>query len=504
MAIGKENCLNSRMILLHVINIPDVWGDNKLTTSVQNPAPVDEHPHKTTAGRKGLFGWMMFDWAAQPFFTVVTTFIFGPYFVSRLAENPETGQAVWSFGIAAAGFLIAILSPILGSIADQTGPRKPWIGFFVFIKVFALFALWQAAPGSDIYWVIFIYIMAMVAAEFSIVFNDSMLPSLTTKQNIGSVSNVAWGLGYAGGMIMLIFVVGFLAADPVSGKTFLGLDPLFGLDPAQAEGDRIVGPLSAIWYLVFILPMFFFTPDKTDRRKMGDAIRRGFAELKSTIREARQRAGIFRFLIARMIYQDGVNALLVLGGAFAASMFGWATAEIGIYGILLNVVAIPSCFAAAWLDTRFGSKQVVLASIICLTIATLGIISTGPGYTMFGYLPLPGEDTGGLFGTPAEKAYIAYGMLIGLAFGPVQASSRSWLARSVTPEEAGRYFGLYALAGRVTSFLAPLMIGIVTSLLFSQRAGMAVIIVFLLVGFLIARGTPYPADKPKVPAFAAM
>ena len=449
------------------------------------------------ASSRGIFGWMLFDWAAQPFFTIVTTFIFGPYFVSRLAENPAQGQAVWTYGIAAAGLVIAVLSPILGSIADQTGPRKPWIAFFAVIKIAALLTLWIAEPGANLFLVVAIFALAMVSAEFSIVFNDSMLPRLVSKEGIGKISNVAWGLGYLGGMIVLIVVVGFLAASPDTGKTFLGLDPLFGLDPAKAEGDRITGPLSAVWYLIFVLPMFLFTPDSGGRRKIKEAVSRGLSELKTTIIEARQRAGVFRFLVARMIYQDGVNALLALGGAFAASMFGWLTAEIGIFGIILNIVAIPGCFAAAWLDTRFGSKWVVTVSIVCLFIATLGIISTGPGYTLFGLMPLPGEDSGGLFGTPAEKAYIVYGLLIGLAFGPVQASSRSWLARSVTEDEAGRYFGLYAFAGRATSFLAPFLIGVVTSITVSQRAGMAVILIFLLVGYLLIRATPYPADNPE-------
>ena len=451
---------------------------------------------KPRAPRKGIWGWMFFDWAAQPFFTVVTTFIFGPYFISRLAADPAQGQAAWGYAVAAGGVMIAVLSPVLGSIADQTGPRKPWIGFFAVIKIIALCTLWWAAPGASLFWVALAFTLATVAAEFSIVFNDSMLPRLVSKEGIGKISNVAWGLGYLGGMIVLIVVVGFLAASPDTGKTFLGLDPLFGLDPAKAEGDRITGPLSSVWYLIFVLPMFLFTPDSGGRRKIKEAVSRGLSELKTTIIEARQRAGVFRFLVARMIYQDGVNALLALGGAFAASMFGWLTAEIGIFGIILNIVAIPGCFAAAWLDTRFGSKWVVTVSIVCLFIATLGIISTGPGYTLFGLMPLPGEDSGGLFGTPAEKAYIVYGLLIGLAFGPVQASSRSWLARSVTEDEAGRYFGLYAFAGRATSFLAPFLIGVVTSITVSQRAGMAVILIFLLVGYLLIRTTPYPADNP--------
>jgi UMF1 family MFS transporter len=197
-----------------------------------------------------------------------------------------------------------------------------------------------------------------------------------------------------------------------------------------------------------------------------------------------------------MIYQDGVNALLALGGAFAALMFGWSITEIGVYGIILNVVAIFGCWAASRLDTALGSKKVVIASLVMLTVATIGIVSTGKGYTLFGLLPLSGADTGGLFGTPAEKAYVAFGLLVGLAFGPVQASSRSYLARSVPVADAGRYFGIYALAGRATSFLAPFLVATVTAASGSPRLGMAVIILFLLAGLGILLPTPYPAASP--------
>jgi UMF1 family MFS transporter len=197
-----------------------------------------------------------------------------------------------------------------------------------------------------------------------------------------------------------------------------------------------------------------------------------------------------------MIYQDGVNALLALGGGFAAGMFGWTVTELGIYGIILNVVAIFGCLAASRLDTLLGSKWVVIASLVLLNLATIGIVSTGPGFTLFGLVPLASADTGGLFGTAAEKAYIAYGLLIGIAFGPVQASSRSYLARSVSAEEAGRYFGLYALAGRATSFLAPFMVATVTALVGSPRLGMAMVILFLAIGMVVLFGTPYPASRP--------
>jgi MFS transporter, UMF1 family len=450
------------------------------------------------APKRGIWGWMLFDWAAQPFFTVVTTFIFGPYFVSHMAADPAMGQAAWGYGIAISGLFIAILSPILGSVADQTGRRKPWIGFFAAIKILSLCMLWFAEPGSGLIAPLIFFSLASIAAEFSIVFNDSMMPRLVAPKDIGRISNIAWGLGYLGGMIVLIFVVAFMAASPETGKTLLGASPIFGLDPSLSEGDRATGPLAALWYLIFILPMFFFTPDSLKGLPAGKAVRAGLSELRSTLSEARQRPGIVRFLVGRMVYQDGVNALIALGGAFAATMFGWVTAEIGIFGIILNVVAIFGCLAASKFDTLFGSKTVVVASLISLTIATLGIVSTGPGYTLFGLLQLPGVDTGGLFGTPAEKAYIGFGLLIGISFGPVQASSRSYMARSISADEAGRYFGLYALSGRATSFLAPFMVATVTALSGSPRLGMAMIMIFLLAGLAILVRTPYPAAKINV------
>jgi UMF1 family MFS transporter len=439
---------------------------------------------------------MFFDWAAQPFFTVVTTFIFGPYFVSRMAPNPADGQAAWGYAIAVAGLFIAVLSPVLGSIADQTGGRKPWIAGFAVLQIVSMSLLWFAAPGSPLLPVLLFFSLASVAAEFSIVFNDSMMPRLLAEREVGRVSNLAWGLGYVGGMIVLIFVVIFIAGSPATGKTILGLQPLFGLDPAKGEDARIVGPLAAIWYLLFILPMFVFTPDAERGLPVRKAVGKGLRELAATLLEVRQKSGLFRFLVARMIYQDGVNALLALGGAFAAQMFGWTITEIGLYGIILNVVAIFGCLAASRLDQRLGSKSIVILALIFLSAATLGMISTGPGYALFGLIDLGTARSGALFGTMAEKAYILFGLLVGLAFGPVQASSRSWLARSVSAGEAGRYFGIYALAGRATSFAAPLAVAGLTQFSGSPRLGMAAIVLFLGGGLALLLPVPYPAAKP--------
>ena len=459
-------------------------------TSAENPAQASP-----VVPRRGVWGWMLFDWAAQPFFTVVTTFIFGPYFVARLTDNPVAAQAAWSNMATVSAIIIAVLSPVLGSIADESGRRKPWIAFFAVIKIASLCMLWFAAPGSPILYPVLFMILASIAAEFSIVFNDSMMTRLVSADNAGKVSNIAWGLGYLGGMIVLIFIVLCLAANPQTGLTLLGQPPLFGLDAGQGEDARITGPIAALWYLVFILPMFAFTPDAARGLPLKAAVSSGLRQLAATLGELKHRRGIVRFLIARMLYQDGVNGLLILGGAFAAGMFGWATMEIGVYGIILNVVAIFGCWVAGSVDRRTGSKVTIIASLVMLLAATFGMVSTGPGFTLFGLLPLPVADSGGLFGTAAEKAYILYGVLVGFAFGPVQASSRSYLARSIAPEEAGRYFGIYALSGRATSFMATLGFSLVTYATGSARAGMATLLVFLLAGLLLLITTPYPANR---------
>ncbi|MFC4623755.1 MFS transporter [Daeguia caeni] len=451
--------------------------------------------YQANAEKRGIWGWIFFDWAAQPFFTVVTTFIFGPYFVSRMAENPAEGQAAWAYGIAAAGFMIAILSPILGIVSDKTGARKPWIASFAVLKIISLSLLWFAVPGASLFWVLVAFAIAMISAEFSVVFNDAMMPRLVPAQDIGKVSNIAWGLGYLGGMIALIFVVTCLAASPETGLTIIGIKPLFGLDPADGADARITGPLSALWYFIFIMPMFLFTPDAEKGEPLKQALRSGIAELCSVLREIAGRSGIMRFLIARLIYQDGVNAVLALGAGYAASLFGWSITEVGIYGMILNVIAIFSCLAASRLDSRHGSKAIVLMALFLLFLATVGIISTTKDSTLFGLIHFVASDGTGLFATPAEHTFLFYGLMIGAAFGPVQASSRSWFARSITAKEAGRYFGIYALAGRVTSFAAPFLVATITAMTGSAAIGMSVLVLFFAVGLICAAITPYPANK---------
>ncbi len=443
----------------------------------------------TVASRPAIWGWLLFDWACQPFFTLVTTFVFAPYFAAALAPDPVTGQSLWGYATAAAGFALAILSPVLGSVADATGPKKPWIASCGLVLFAASFALWYAAPGQPYAIAVALlgFAFATIAVEVAAVFNNAMIPHLVPPERYGRLSGTGWAIGYLGGLVSLVIVLGFLAADAATGKTVLGFTPPFGLDPAQREGDRITGPFSALWFLVFVLPLFLFTPDiARSKLRLGAAVRQGLTQVRGTFVDARRHEGVVRFLIANMVYQDALVALFAFGGIYGAGVFGWQATELGLFGILLTITGTAGALIGGRLDDRFGAKPVILGAILVLALVCAGVLSLGREHIFFVIPTAPAGE--GLYASAPEKIFLALGLVIGAVAGPLQASSRSMLARLVPAREAGRYFGLLALSGKVTSFLAPLAVAVATAAFQTQGAGPAVLILFLLAGFVLLSG----------------
>lgn len=436
--------------------------------------------------RRAIVGWVLFDWACQPFFTLVTTFIFAPYFAAALAPSPVVGQSLWGYATAAAGLCLAMLSPVLGSIADASGPKKPWIAACGFVLAISSATLWFAAPSSPhgIAIALLAFAVGTVAAEVAAVFNNAMMPSLVPPHRLGRLSGTGWAMGYAGGLLSLAIVLGLLAASPDTDTTILGLKPLFGLDPSSREGDRVTGPLSALWFLAFVWPLFLFTPDiARSGLKPGEAVRSGLAQLRRTVADAHRHPGVGRLLLANMVYQDALVALFAFGGIYGAGLFGWGATELGIFGILLTVTGTMGALIGGLIDDRVGAKTVILGAIMILAAVCAGILSLGRDHVLFAITTAPA--TGGLYGSAPEKVFLALGLVIGAVAGPMQASSRSLLARLVPTQDAGRYFGLLALSGKVTSFLAPLMVAMATGFFNTQAAAPAVLIGFFCVGGLI-------------------
>ncbi len=438
--------------------------------------------------RSAVIGWILFDWAAQPYFTLITTFVFAPYFATHVASNPASGQSLWGFATAAAGLVIALLSPVLGAIADVSGRRKPWIAAFGALLVIGSAFMWIGRPGDTgvIAPLLIAYAIATIGVEFATVFNNAMMPTLVPPDRIGRLSGTGWATGYVGGILSLILVLGFLAASPETGRTLFGFTPLFGLDAATYQGDRITGPLTGIWFVIFVLPMFLLTPDYPARRPVREALRQGLAELHQTLGELPRQKSMAAFLLANMIYTDGLVSLFAFGGIYAAGTFGWNTIQIGTFGILLAIAGSLGAWIGGKLDDRLGPKRVISGSLIILLLSVIWILTVDRDSILFVRVapPAPG---GGLFAAPAEKAYLLLGCLIGMAGGPLQAASRTLLIRMAPNDRITQYFGLFALTGRVTSFVGPLLIGVITAVTASQKAGMAVLVVFFVAGLLLLR-----------------
>ncbi len=450
------------------------------------------------ASKLGQFSWALFDWANQPFFTVVTTFIFGQYFANVMIGDPVKGQAEWAFTQSTSGVLIAILSPFLSAMADAGGRRKPYVLFFQFLVAAGCIALWWAYPHrpdlvSLISWAV---VVATIGAEMSIVFNNALLPSIVSHERMGRLSGFGWGLGYCGGLLALFAVL------IVSRPSMFGLAsddrPLFGLDPQTYTVERLVGPASAVWLAIFVIPMFLFTPDGSLPRRMSlaEAARGGGRALLHTVLKLRHYRNVLLYLIAFMLYNDGLAAIIAFGGVYAAAIFGWDTVTIGIFGIIVTIFAIPGAFLGGRLDDRIGSKRTVQLAVLGVIIATIGIVSLSKQGVLF-VVPAPElSPTRGLFGSLQEKVFMAFALLLGFCMGPMQAASRTMIGRLAPPGMVGEFFGLFALSGRATAWMAPLAIGIVTTATQSNRLGVACVLFFLVIGFVLLWGVEEKRPQP--------
>jgi UMF1 family MFS transporter len=444
-------------------------------------------PPEPTA-KRALLGWILFDWATQPFYTLVVTFLFAPYFVNVFMDDPARGSSLWAYATGIGELIAAAIAPVLGAIADAGLPRKPWIAAFSVLLVAGCCGLFLAAPGRiDLLPLVLVsFAVATIGAELATVFTNAMMPSLIGDHKLGTLSGLGWATGYVGGLVSLVLVLGLVVADPHSGKTLLGLTPLVPLDPATREGDRLVGPLSAVWYLVFVLPLFLFTPDRPSKPLETRAVTAGLSQLVRSVNDLLKHHGqIALFLAARMLYADGLGAIFAFGGIYAATVFGWGSQQLGLFGIVLIVAGTVGCVLGGLLDDTRGSKWVIVATLGLFVAAALGVLSVDRDHVLFVVPVAPKAEGSATFSSTGEKVYLAFAILIGIASGPIQSSSRTLLARMCPPDKVTEFFGFFSFSGKITAFAAPLAIGAVTHATGNQRLGIASSLFFLVAGLLL-------------------
>ena len=420
------------------------------------------------ATKRSKISWCFYDWANSAFPAIISTFIFSTYFAGVIAPDKEQGMALWGQMTSVVGIIIAILSPFLGAIADYRQRRKSLLFFFTVVNIVATAGLWFALPGQQ--YVMIALLLAGIATigfEIATVFYNSLLPSLVAPSHIGRLSGWGWALGYAGGLCSLVICM-LLFIQPEN--------PLGGLDKVSFEHVRATNLVCALWVLLFSGPIFLFVKEERKRstESLWQVAKIGFKNVWLLIRKLPQYKEIAWFLLAKMIYIDGLNTLFAFGGIYAAGQFGMDTAEVLIFGILLNITAGIGAFGFAWIDDIFGSRRTIIVSLLAVLILGFCLVII----------------------TDKMWFYIL-GMMIGLFFGPIQSASRTMLVRLSPPEMISEFFGLYSLAGKATAFLGPAVLSFATLAFNSQRAGMATVLVFIFVGLVLMALMPLLHQQPQ-------
>jgi UMF1 family MFS transporter len=394
-----------------------------------------------------VLAWIAYDWAFSAFNTVVVTFIIATYFVQAVAPDPATGTAQWAATQATAGVVIALLAAPLGVLADLGGHRRALLIFFTVVLAACTALLWFVRPGpADALLALVLVGVATVCAEIAGVFYNAMLPELAPAERIGRLSGIAWGAGYLGGIVCLGACL-VLLINPTP--------PLFGLDAHAAEPVRATALLAGIWILVFGWPLLV-TAGGGGGLPWRAALTRGLAGLKAALRAAMADRVLVRFLLARMLYTDGLTTLFAFGAIYAAGQFGMDTKSVLLLGILLNLTGGIGAVIFAFVDDWIGPKPTILISLAALCGLATAILLVDHVSTFW---------------------MLAMGL--GVFVGPAQAASRSLMVRIAPADSRNAQFGLFALSGRVTGFVGPAALGAVTAIAHSQRAGMAVIVLLL-------------------------
>ena len=465
--------------------LSEVVGEDELV-----PAP------KQKLSRSAL-SWILHQGARDPYVILVTIYVFSPYFSRVLVGDPVRGQATVADISTVYGVLTAILAPILGASIERFGPRKPFMAGILAIMAPLLFALWLAKPGGlpvDLVGVILIILG--VAYNCGDVLNNSLLSRSAEKGQEPVLSGLGYALANALSVSLLIFVMWAFVLPGVVPWSFVPAAPLFGLSQAEHEPSRIVGPMSATVMLLGAIPFFLWTRDapRTGSTLVG-AIKDGIKLILDTFGNLKGHADVAKFLGARMLYCDGMTALLIFGGLFAAGLMKWGELEMLAYGISLSIFGVLGGLIAPWFDKTLGPRRAIQVEVGMCILVLMGTLGMGREKILYfwswdaaTHAPIWSFP---LFNTLPQIIYLGLGLLIAVFVTAQYASSRTLLVRLAPPDRMAAFFGLFSLSGTATMWLGSLLVALATKIFASQVAGfipIAGLLALGLVGLFTVKG----------------
>ena len=423
-----------------------------------------------------VLAWSMYDFANQPFTNLVLTFIYGTFFTTVIASNEIVGTQQWSHAISITAIVVALLSPFMGALADKGGYRKMFMFFFTWLTIIATTVLYFVLPGQVIR-ALFWFVLANIGFEMGSVFCNAYLPDISHSKNIGRISGYGWSLGYLGGLLSLALAMFFLVQTDT---------PIFGFLKGEAgayQNIRATNLLVAVWFAVFSIPTFLFVKDKKpDTKAFLKNAKHTLKGFRSTANELRNYPQIIRFLLARLVYNDGLVTVFAFGGIYAAGSLNFTFDEIMVLGIVLNITAGLGAFLMGYLDDKVGGKKTLKVTLLGLMLA-IALAVFAPEIRPFLQYVFGGSSVPDW--VSAKNIFWIAAVLIGAFSGPNQASSRSLMGRFTPEEKKNEFFGFFAFSGKATAFVGPFLLGSLTVAFESQRAGISIVFFFFLFGYFL-------------------
>jgi len=412
--------------------------------------------------KRTIFSWSIYDFANQPFTTIILTFVYSTFFVDFIAPSGEEGAVMWGRAITISSIIVAMISPIMGALADYGGYRKLFLIFWTWVCIVFSFLLYYPLQGQ-VFLALLFFCIANIGFEMGGVYLNAYLPGIAPKDKIGRISGYGWSFGYIGGLLALgICFILFIRPENPS-------IPLidYTLNKESGEHIRIINMLIAVWFAIFSIPTFLFVKDSQKSKKITkEIVINAFKNLSFTFQEILKYKNILKFLFARLVYNDALITIFAFGGIYAKEVFDFTFNDIFLFGIVLNITAGLGAFLLGFLDDVLGGKKIIQISNVGFVLACILAVAA------------PGFDSG-------KSLFWVAGILIGICSGPNQAASRSLMARMTPKNKENEFYGFFAFSGKATAFIGPFLFSSIVAITGDLRYGVALVGILFFIGMIL-------------------